>query len=616
MATKTKTAEIDTAQQERFFDRNEYKKIYNISDMFEREQALERFAAEGKKAGVIGVKKIYAQFVKENRGGKLYASNVTAFDGQPIELVCGEWTADDTGVTKEGAFGEEVVACVHPILPVTRLINVDTGIEKLEIAFRRGRAWQRTIVSKSTIASANRIVELADSGIAVTSESARHLVTYLHDVESANYDEIPKAKSVTRMGYIGGEFIPYTDGVVFDGDASYRHLFDAISQKGSLDEWKRCITDLRQHSTAAKIVIAAAFASVLIEPLGCLPFFVHLWGSASGTGKTVGLMAAASVWGDPSIGKYIQTFHSTTVGHERLAAFLNNLPVIIDELQLSDVDRDGNKNFNVYRLAEGVGKSRGNRRGGMDATPTWSNAIITSGETPILSDGAAAGARNRVIEVECTNGAKVVQDGHSVAATVQQNFGIAGKLFMQRLDLDRARELYQEQYALFVDRATEKQAMAAACLTTADILATEYILDDGLTLTADELSVYLQTSAEVDANERAFSFLRDWVARNAAAFSPGTAGSRECFGVLDTPNPEDEIERVYIIKTVFRDAITRAGYSYKSFQAWLAANGLLRTHGKTYTVVKHINGLRTDCYDVRLRKFDPVPFGEQTELPF
>ena len=60
MATKTKTAEVDTAQQERFFDRNEYKKIYNISDMFEREQALERFAAEGKKAGVIGVKKIYA----------------------------------------------------------------------------------------------------------------------------------------------------------------------------------------------------------------------------------------------------------------------------------------------------------------------------------------------------------------------------------------------------------------------------------------------------------------------------------------------------------------------------------------------------------------------------
>ena len=122
MATKTKTAEIDTAQQERFFDRNEYKKIYNISDMFEREQALERFAAEGKKAGVIGVKKIYAQFVKENRGGKLYASNVTAFDGQPIELVCGEWTADDTGVTKE-VFGQ--------LVDSQRAQHVDVGEQRV-----------------------------------------------------------------------------------------------------------------------------------------------------------------------------------------------------------------------------------------------------------------------------------------------------------------------------------------------------------------------------------------------------------------------------------------------------------------------------------------------------
>lgn len=602
-------------QQARFFDRDEYRKIYNITDMFEREQALERFAREGKKAGVIGVKKIYAQFVKENRGGKLYASNVTAFDGQPIELVCGEWNADDTGITKEGAFGEEIVACVHPIMPVTRLVNIDTGVEKLGIAFRRGRNWQSFIVAKSTIASANRIVELADNGIAVTSENARHLVNYLHDVEAANYEEIPTAKSVTRMGYIHGEFIPYTDGVIFDGDASYKQLFAAVSQRGSLDKWVECMRTLRRESVAAKIVLAASFASVLVEPLACLPFFVHLWGSASGTGKTVGLMAAASVWGDPTIGKYIQTFHSTTVGHERLAAFLNSFPVIIDELQLSDVDRDGNKNFNVYRLAEGVGKSRGNKRGGMDATPTWANAIITSGETPILSDKAASGARNRVIEVECTNGAYVVRDGHAVVAIVQQNYGHAGKEFMRHLDLDRARELYQEHYARFVDRATEKQAMAAACLTVADQLATELIFKDGQALTASELAVFLQSSIEIDANERAYSFLCDWVTQNAAAFS-AEKGARDCYGVLDSPNLDDEIERVFIIKSVFRDTLTRAGFSYKSFQAWLAANGLLRTHGKTYTVIKHVNGLRTDCYDVKLQRDPVVEKQEQQALPF
>lgn len=58
--------------------------------------------------------------------------------------------------------------------------------------------------------------------------------------------------------------------------------------------------------------LAASFASPLLEPLNCLPFFVHLWGVDSGTGKTVALMVAASVWGDPTIGSFVKTFDGTT----------------------------------------------------------------------------------------------------------------------------------------------------------------------------------------------------------------------------------------------------------------------------------------------------------------
>ena len=82
-------------------------------------------------------------------------------------------------------------------------------------------------------------------------------------------------------------------------------------------------------------MLAASFASPILSLVGSLPFFVHLWGVDSGTGKTVGLMAAASVWGNPALGSYIQTFNATQVGHERTAAFLNHLPMCIDELQLT-----------------------------------------------------------------------------------------------------------------------------------------------------------------------------------------------------------------------------------------------------------------------------------------
>lgn len=75
-------------------------------------------------------------------------------------------------------------------------------------------------------------------------------------------------------------------------------------------------------------------------------------------------MLAASVWGNPMIGKYIKTFNATEVGHEKTAAFLNSLPMLIDELQLAR-DARGKIQFNVYALAQGVGRTRGTKSGGL-----------------------------------------------------------------------------------------------------------------------------------------------------------------------------------------------------------------------------------------------------------
>ena len=71
----------------------------------------------------------------------------------------------------------------------------------------------------------------------------------------------------------------------------------------------------------------------MVRPMCALPFFVHLWGGTE-VGKTVGLMLAASVWANPEVGRYIHTFNSTAVGREKSAAFVNSLPLILDELQI------------------------------------------------------------------------------------------------------------------------------------------------------------------------------------------------------------------------------------------------------------------------------------------
>ena len=73
-----------------------------------------------------------------------------------------------------------------------RLVNIDTGVEKLMISYRKGKQWRSTLADKKTLASNNSILELANVGVGVTSENSKLLVQYLHDVESLNYDLIPR----------------------------------------------------------------------------------------------------------------------------------------------------------------------------------------------------------------------------------------------------------------------------------------------------------------------------------------------------------------------------------------------------------------------------------------
>ena len=583
-----------------------YEALYALrGDVFAHQARLEEMAAEAASAGFRTFKAMYKQY-KAKKNDRAGGSNVTEFSGQPMELETGAWKADDLGITTQEQY-TEVVACVHPIMPVCRLVNVDTGLEKAEIAFRKGNAWRRIVVDKRAIASANSIISLSDNGVAVTSENARHLVRYLHDVENYNYDQIPQKPSVGRLGYIEGEgFSPYVDGLMFDGDANFRTIFHSVRSAGSLEEWTSTIAEVRQHSVAAKIVVAASFASVLVHPIGALPFFVHLWGSESGTGKTVALMAAASVWADPMVGKYIQTFNGTSVGQERLAAFLNSLPVIVDELQLAK-DAHGKLVFDVYKLAEGVGKTRGNRGGGIDLTPTWQNCILTSGESPITADNAGAGAKNRVLEIECTADKKIVENGHKTAQALKKNYGFAGRAFVEYLRSDEAISLAKLWYKnafdyLSASDTTDKQAMAAALVLAADMAACNAGILPGAPLDVREIAEFLRTNAEVDVNRRAYDWLVDWVASNAGNFCAdmGDAAVFNTFGSIEHNVRDGDI--AYIIRSVFARAVEDAGFSSSALLSWMKKKDLIivRKTGRAFTVPKRVNSIPTECVALRL----------------
>lgn len=574
-----------------------FEEVYKfIDDKFTLVREIEKMSDRAKAVGVPNFKKMFQTYcasLKAN-SSQIYSTNSTNFSDQPIELNSGRWEADEYGIRTTGPFDNEVFACCHPILPVRRLVNIDTGIEKLELAYRKGRNWRRVICDKRQLASASSIVGLADYGIAVTSENAKYMVTYLHDLENLNYDTIPENNSVSRLGWIDGEgFSPYVEDLVFDGDLSFRHFFESVSEKGKYEKWLAAVKEIRKGDVPARIMLAASFASVLVEPCGGLPFFVHLWGGTE-TGKTVGLMLAASVWANPEMGRYIHTFNSTAVAQELSAGFVNSLPLILDELQIVREKKDFDNM--IYQLSEGVGRARGQKTGGIQKTVTWNNCMLTTGEQPISNHASGSGAVNRIIEINCED-VKLFDEPVKTVEILKKNYGFAGRKFVERLQepggMDTAKDLQKGIYKDIIKTdTTEKQALAASIILTADTLISAWIFGDGKELFYRDITPFLSTKAEVSASERAYSWLTEWIAQNRNKFTEA-ASANDTWGKF-------ELGTVCIIRNIFDRACQENGFNSTSFLSWLKRKDCIDTEFKGNTRRKRINGVLCHCVVVKL----------------
>lgn len=577
-----------------------YLEVFNQPTAFLEQRALERLNIEAAKCGYKRFKAMYKAFRQSMRQGNVSTSaliNPSDFPEQPFEFECGQWHCDASGVSIVTKDREEY-ACTQPVMPIEILKNIDTGSERLRIAFYRDFHWESFVASKRDLFDSAKVIQYSELGLAVTSLSAKLLSKYFCEIESQNRDIIPKSESVSRLGYVkDGKFSPYVDNLMFDGEANYGAIYDAITQKGDYTTWLEEARKCRKETLTAKIMLAASFASPLIKKIGALPFFVHLWGVDSATGKTVALMLAASVWGNPDVGQYIQTFNSTQVGHEKTAAFLNNLPMLIDELQLSK-DSHGHSKFDVYQLAQGVGRTRGNKGGGIDKTPTWSLCILTTGESPLTNDSNGAGAINRVIDIECKASQKAIIDGFKTSSCIKQNYGHAGRIFIEELTDDVIQEASEKYLKYFKklceSQTTEKQAMAASILLVADELADRFIFKSGNVLTVEEISDFLKDRATASAGQRGYAYLKDWISINSNKFKRNDSA-----GIPITPSGDIygtlEEDWAWINKSKLSEALTAEGFDYRAVISWLKSNDLIKCRGRNNTRGKRLNGVLTEC---------------------
>lgn len=605
-----------------------YEFLYSFRDKpFQQQQLIERVKAQAASVKIRGFMNLWSMYLKSMSGdAHPEGSNVTDFDGMPTEqqLNSGKYICNSDGVSVIDGFGVQKVICPHPIAPVRRFKNVDTGEELLEIWYRRGTSEGRIkdethIVPKDVIA--NSILSLAKYGIVVNKRNDKDLSAYIMDMEEYNYDVLSEEKSVKRLGWVGegfNDFSPYVKNIYFDGEDDFGGMFEAVRQRGSYDTWKDAIRSVRKQKTAARFYLAASFASVILKPCGLLPFLVHAWGGSE-NGKTVALMVATSVWACPELGEYVTTFNGTRYAQETRAGFLNNLPMCLDELQIQA--SQGVKDFDdiIYQLCEGVSKSQGKASGGLRRQIKWRNVILSNGEHTIIKPLSGGGARNRVIEIEAPN--KIYSDLVGLCEIITRNYGYAGVEFIHWLldadNMERTKQLQKDYYhALLNHDVTEKQAGSASAILTADQIATELIFQDDLALTVDEMAEVLLRKGDIDINQKTLEWLYDYVVTNSIHFE--TEGNKsELWGKID-----EEKHVICIIRSIFDRELKAHGLDSKAFLSWALRTGKILPGRDGPTWPMKIPGTKSVSRVIRLKMIEaPVTedeemFDSEHELPF
>ena len=589
--------------------KNEKWATFKEFDMFIKahNRDVEKRAAESRKAAIIEQKKQDGTLLDPLGKASLKEGFTGIADILGSVPNYGKYYCSDKGVYYIAGSGEAatpIKVCSHPLFPTKRYINIESGNEMLDISYKIDSTWKTAkLIDRKTISQARLIPALSGVGMDITSENAREVVKYLAEVDNLNRQIIPKEETISRLGWIDGRgFSPYIESVIYDNGGRFADAFSAVHEKGSYDKWKSIAAEIMMSKSyiPARLILAASVASVLLKWTCNQPFFVHVWSSESGSGKTISLMLAASVWADPETGRFMRSMNTTAVAFEQLDSFCNNLPLIQDELQAANLDTEKI----IYAHGEGTGKARGAKDGGLREQTRWMNIAITSGEQP-LSFTDRAGAINRVISIESVG--QLIPGNKErmgiVADTLRDNYGFAGKEIVNRLQrepeyADVIRKTYRALSNILVKEVTGKQANYAAALLVGDQLLSSVLFgadSKQFALSVNDIMPFLATTEMVDINSKIKEWLCGFVASETAYFISADA------------RPTDEIHsRIYGKKThdgsvlfiyqTFKEEMEKRKWAVTSFMRWCWENDFIKTnynpksarHWYVETTIEHI----------------------------
>ena len=229
---------------------------------------------------------------------------------------------------------------------------------------------------------------LRDEGLFITTNNglAKRLVDYIHNVTPPNNRRIRFSNKTgwhSNSFLLPNEYIGISDEeFVFNSHSSKTVSFEA---NGTLEDWTNKLAINCMANPILAFPVCAAFAAPLLNLLEMENGGFHLVGDSS-IGKSTALLAAASVFGDPSKG--VPKWNATINAMEGTAKAHNDILLPIDEIGQSSASHIGEI---VYMLGNGLGKGRSSVTGEVRQRVQFRTLFLSNGERTLEGHMKEAG---------------------------------------------------------------------------------------------------------------------------------------------------------------------------------------------------------------------------------
>ncbi len=349
---------------------------------------------------------------------------------------------DDNG----GTVKKQILLCAQTIFPVDILNN--NGVHEVHFCVIRNKQLNEVLLPQKSVASQDETIKHLSSQNIMASFGRGNDKNF-YDYIRASVEKLSVEKDPILMPpsygwqedntfvFAGRVYSPNRPPVTVPMP-ELKNIVMNTRPTGTLDAWKKVINMLiRRKMWDQLAVVMAGAASPLMKFTGLHGLTIHVASTESGTGKSLSLDTAASIWGHPI--HYRTGAGTSPVAMQQRLGMLRSLPLITDEITTNN-----RKDFEwfpafLFSMSEGRGKERmesGTNKERLNLS-VWSAISLMSSNRPAVDymtgdrKHSSEGELRRFIEFSMDQKLEWTSDEIETIKSLQSNYAVAGEVLAQ-----------------------------------------------------------------------------------------------------------------------------------------------------------------------------------------